>query len=387
MEFINIGTFGHVDHGKSTLTTALTGVRTDRHSEEIKRGITIRLGHAEFIIYEKDGKYYNTPVDGAKPIKGISIVDAPGHESLLAVAVSGIALLDGAIFVIAANEPCPQPQTREHLYMLNYLGMKNIVIVQTKVDTVSKEQALKNYQEIKEFVKGTVAENAPIIPISSTYKLNLEYLLEELVKIPQRSRSFRVKDLALAVRSFDVNRPGTDVQNMHGGVIGGAVLDGVFRVGDTIEISPGRYIEKLQNYKPIITKITSIHRENESLEVADRNSGLVAFGTALDPSITREDLLAGNIISKPGQLSQPIREIKAKIDLIPRHDINNPPLIIGENIIINSLSISTQAIVKNISKKVVTIILKKPITPIDDNFAIFRKLQNRWRFAGMGKII
>ncbi|MEM1688465.1 MAG: GTP-binding protein, partial [Candidatus Anstonellales archaeon] len=174
MEFINIGTFGHVDHGKSTLTTALTGVRTDRHSEEIKRGITIRLGHAEFIIYEKDGKYYNTPVDGAKPIKGISIVDAPGHESLLAVAVSGIALLDGAIFVIAANEPCPQPQTREHLYMLNYLGMKNIVIVQTKVDTVSKEQALKNYQEIKEFVKGTVAENAPIIPISSTYKLNLE---------------------------------------------------------------------------------------------------------------------------------------------------------------------------------------------------------------------
>ncbi|MCS7122704.1 MAG: translation initiation factor IF-2 subunit gamma [Candidatus Micrarchaeota archaeon] len=387
MEFINVGTFGHVDHGKSTLTTALTGVVTDRHSEEIKRGITIRLGHAEFVIYEKDGKYYNTKIPGAKPLKGVSIVDAPGHESLLAVAVSGIGLLDGAIFVIAANEPCPQPQTREHLYMLNYLGMKNIVIVQTKVDTVSREQALKNYQEIKQFIKGTVAENAPIIPISSTYKLNLEYLLEELVKIPQRRRDFKVRDIALVIRSFDVNKPGTEVSAMKGGVIGGAVLDGEFRVGDKIEISPGRYIEKQGVFKPITTKIVSIHRENQELEVADRNSGLVAFGTELDPSITRDDSVAGNIVSKPGHLGQPIKELRAKIDLINRDDMNNPPLVIGENIIINHLSISTIAVIKNISKKQVQIVCKKPLTMIDDNFAVFRKIQNRWRFAGMGKII
>ncbi len=387
MEFINIGTFGHVDHGKSTLTTALTGVITDRHSEEIKRGITIRLGHAEFYIYEKDGNYYNNYVEGAKPVKGVSIVDAPGHEALLAIAVSGISLLDGAMLIIAANEPCPQPQTIEHLYMLNYLGIKNIIIVQTKVDTVSKEQALENYEQILKFVKGTIAEGAPIIPVSSTYKINIEYLLRELVKIRPSRREFKVKDIGLAVRSFDVNKPGIKVDEMKGAVLGGAILTGEFKIGEEIEINPGIYIEKTQNFTPIQTKIESIYRENSRLEIANRDSGLVAIGTTLDPNLAKEDGLAGNLISKPGELSEPVKSITANIDLVKRLDINNPPLSIGENLIVNYLSISTPALIKNISKKKVDIVLKKPIPFISDKFAIFRKIGNRWRFAGLGNVI
>lgn len=387
MKFINIGTFGHVDHGKSTLTTALTGMRTDKHSEEIKRGITIRLGHAEFFIYEKDGVYYNKQVEGSKLVKGVSIVDAPGHEALLAIAVSGVSLLDGALFVIAANEPCPQPQTAEHLYMLNYLGVKNIIIAQTKVDTVTKEQAIENYRQIKEFVKGTIAENAPIIPISSTYKLNLEYLLKEIAKIEPVERNFNIKDLALAVRSFDVNKPGTLVNELTGAVLGGAVLSGSFKEGDTIEISPGVYDEKLQNFISLKTKISLIYRENERIEKADRNSGLVAIGTELDPSLAKDDSLAGNIIAKPGELSEPLKSIVASINLIERPDIKNSPLVIGENLIINHLSISTPAVISNISKKKVTIILKKPLIMVHDKFAVFRKTGNRWRFAGLGNVI
>lgn len=387
MEFINIGTFGHVDHGKSTLTTALTGVVTDRHSEEIKRGITIRLGHAEFYIYEKDGNYYNNYVEGARLVKGVSIVDAPGHEALLAIAVSGISLLDGALFVIAANEPCPQPQTIEHLYMLNYLGIKNIIIVQTKVDTVSKEQALNNYREILQFVKGTVAEGAPIIPVSSTYKINIDYLIRELVKIRPSKREFKVKDIGLIVRSFDVNKPGIRVEEMKGAVLGGAILGGEFRVGDEIEINPGIYIEKTQSFTPIRTKIESIYRENNKLDLADRNSGLVAIGTDLDPNLAKEDGLAGNVISKPGELGEPLKSFTATIDLIERVDIKNPPLTVGESLIINHLSISTPGLINKISKKKVNIVLKKPIPFINNKFAVFRKIGNRWRFAGLGNII
>src|ERR671936_2054952 len=171
---VNIGVVGHVDHGKSTLTERLTGERTDRHSEEIRRGISIRLGYADMAIYKcpKDSEpaaHSDTEVCKTHNVKGelqriVSFVDAPGHETLMATMLSGAALMDGALLLVAANEKCPQPQTREHLMALQIAGAKNIVIVQNKIDLVYEKRALKNYNEIKAFVKGTVAEHAPVIP-------------------------------------------------------------------------------------------------------------------------------------------------------------------------------------------------------------------------------
>src|SRR5256712_795046 len=147
---VNIGVVGHVDHGKSTLTERLTGERTDRHSEEIKRGISIRLGYADMAIYkcrkcDEPTCYSNQELCKIHNVKGelqriVSFVDSPGHETLMATMLSGAAIMDGALLVIAANEDCPQPQTKEHLMALGIIGVDKIVIVQNKIDIVDPKQ-------------------------------------------------------------------------------------------------------------------------------------------------------------------------------------------------------------------------------------------------------
>src|SRR3990167_3875061 len=160
LEMLNVGVVGHIDHGKTTLLSKLTGKFADTHSEELKRGITIKLGYADIILKKENKKRY------------VSFVDCPGHEMLMATMLSGAALIDAAIMVIAANEGI-KPQTKEHLVALQAKKVNKIIIAQNKIDLVTKEQAMKNYQEIKKFVKGTNAENAPIIPIS----INISFIL------------------------------------------------------------------------------------------------------------------------------------------------------------------------------------------------------------------
>ena len=198
---LNVGVVGHIDHGKTTLLSKLTGKFTDTHSEELKRGITIKLGYAETIIY-KDKDNYNTGKKGV-PVRYVSFIDAPGHEMLMATMLSGAAIIDAAILVIAANEGI-KPQTKEHFMALQARNLKNIVIVQNKIDLVSKEQALKNYKEIKNFVRGTLAENSPIIPVSAQQSINIDKLLEELYKIPISEKDTKSEPIFLVARSFDI---------------------------------------------------------------------------------------------------------------------------------------------------------------------------------------
>ena len=247
---LNIGTIGHVDHGKTTLVQALTGEWASKHSEELKRGITIKLGYADFAVYKcpdcSEPECYCTssdcPTCGSKAEfqRAISFVDAPGHEILMATMLSGAAVMDGAILVIAANEKCPQPQTREHLAAIDTLGLKKVIIVQNKIDLVNREDAIKSYNDIKKFVQGTVAKNAPIIPVSAQHKLNIDLLLQQI----QKNLTTPVRDpnkppRMHIIRSFDVNNPGTMYDEISGGVLGGSIYQGSFKVGDEIEIRPG----------------------------------------------------------------------------------------------------------------------------------------------------
>ena len=190
---LNIGMVGHVDHGKTTLLETLSGVWADTHSEEIKRGITIRLGYADAVFYRENDEYTTKPKDrkNAQPLRKVSFVDAPGHESLMATMLAGATIIDGALLLIAANEECPQPQTREHLMALQIIGIKNIVIVQNKIDLVDEKAALKNYNEIREFVKGTIYENSAIIPLSAQHKAGISNLIraiEEAIPTPKRDK-------------------------------------------------------------------------------------------------------------------------------------------------------------------------------------------------------
>ena len=222
---VNIGTIGHVDHGKTTFVQALTGVWASRHSEELKRGITIKLGYADMPIYKCPKceppknytikPYCETCNSEAEFVRAISFVDAPGHEALMATMLSGAAIMDGAILVIAADEPCPQPQTREHLAAAEVSGIKNLIIVQNKIDIVDEKRALESYKEIKNFVKGTVAEKAPIIPISAQRGINIDVLLNAIQTIiPTPKRDDTKAPLMFIIRSFDINKPGTTIEGL-----------------------------------------------------------------------------------------------------------------------------------------------------------------------------
>jgi len=213
---INIGMIGHVDHGKTTLTQRLTGKWADEHSEELKRGISIKLGYADAAFYKcptcKEPKNYTMkkkcPIcdSACELLRVVSFVDAPGHETLMAIMLSGAAIMDGAVLVIAANEVCPQPQTREHLTALDISGIENIVIVQNKIDLVSEKNAVKNYEQILEFTKGTVAEGAPIIPVSAHHDINVDVLIKAMEDtIPTPIRDLDKSPLMYIARSFDIN--------------------------------------------------------------------------------------------------------------------------------------------------------------------------------------
>ena len=311
---VNIGMVGHVDHGKTTLTQALSGKWTDEHSEELKRGISIKLGYADTTFYKcpkcPEPLCYSTkPVcphcgEKGEVLRKVSFVDAPGHETLMAVVISGAAIMDGALLLIAANEKCPQPQTEEHLMALDTTGIKNIVIVQNKIDLVSKEKAIENYNQIVEFTEGTCAEGAPIIPVSAHHETNLDTLIQAIEEyIPTPRRDLNKNPIMYTARSFDVNKPGATPDKIRGGVIGGSLKQGVLYVGDEIEIRPGRKVEESgkERYESIFTTISSIVTGGESVEKAGPG-GLLGIGTEIDPSITKADGLAGRIVGREGMM-------------------------------------------------------------------------------------
>ncbi|MEM0151630.1 MAG: translation initiation factor IF-2 subunit gamma, partial [Thermoplasmata archaeon] len=296
---VNIGMVGHVDHGKTTLTKALTGTWTDTYSEEIKRGVSIKLGYADaaFYVCEENGeKRYVSSANlkcGGKLIleRVVSFVDSPGHETLMATMLSGAAIMNGALLIVAANQKCPQPQTREHLKALEIVGVNQIVIVQNKIDLVTDDRARENYSEIKEFIKGTIAENAPIIPVSAHHDTNIDVLIEAIEKIIKTPQFDESKPPRMYIaRSFDVNKPGTPPDKLQGGVIGGSLIQGKFRIGDEIEISPGFQVTKNRKivWEPIYAEVISLYSGGKSWEEV-RPGGLIAIGTKLDPALTKGD--------------------------------------------------------------------------------------------------
>src|SRR3989344_3514180 len=311
---INIGMVGHVDHGKTTLLERLSGKWTDTHSEELKRGITIRLGYADVTFRKcekcEGAKAYTTkeecPNCSSKtvPLRKVSFVDAPGHESLMATMLSGATIMDGALLLVAASEKCPQPQTREHLQALEIIGIKHVIIIQNKIDLVSEEQAMLNYQQIKDFVKGTSYENAPIIPISAQHRVGLDFLMQAINEnIPIPARDHNREPVMPVARSFDINKPGITWDKLVGGVLGGSLKQGLLKAGDTIEIRPGKsVVEKNQQiWKPLTTKIVSLISGGNTLESVGPG-GSIGVLTSLDPSVVKSDQLTGSLVGLPGKL-------------------------------------------------------------------------------------
>jgi len=381
LEMLNVGVVGHIDHGKTTLLSKLTGKFADTHSEELKRGITIKLGYADIILEKNNKKRY------------ISFIDCPGHEMLMATMLSGATLIDAAILVIDAKEGI-QPQTKEHLIALKAKEISQIIIVQNKIDLITKEQAIKNYKKIKEFTKGTIAENSLVIPISAQQEINIDKLKEALLELKIPKRDLISDPEFLIARSFDINKPGTKIQSLHGGILAGILKKGILNIGDEIEIKPG-IIEKHANkiiYKTVRTKITSIYRGKYPIKKATPG-GSLAFETELDNVLTKTDSLSGSICSRLNKLPEISKKLKLKFALFNevfgiKEKIKIENLKTNEFVLLSINTTTTLGQIKKITNDNAELELKTPaILMKKDNIGIARNIQGHWRLIGYGKII
>ncbi|EEB05452.1 translation initiation factor eIF2 gamma subunit [Schizosaccharomyces japonicus yFS275] len=418
---INIGTIGHVAHGKSTVVKAISGVHTVRFKNELERNITIKLGYANAKIYKcenpdcprpgcyrsyssnkEDEPLCEVPNCGHKMklIRHVSFVDCPGHDILMATMLNGAAVMDAALLLIAGNEPCPQPQTSEHLAAIEIMQLKHIIILQNKVDLIRESAAEEHYQSILKFIKGTVAENAPIVPISAQLKYNIDAILEYIVKkIPIPVRDFTSAPRLIVIRSFDVNKPGAGVEDLKGGVAGGSILTGVLHLGDEIEIRPGIVTKDDDGRikcQPIFSRIVSLFAEHNDLKLAVPG-GLIGVGTTVDPTLCRADRLVGQVLGSKGNLPEVYTELEINYFLLRRllgvksGDKNTTKvqkLAKNEVLMVNIGSTSTGGRVMMVKADLAKILLTAPAcTEIGEKVALSRRIEKHWRLIGWAKVV
>ncbi len=388
-EILNVGLVGHIDHGKTTLLQKLSGKWADTHSEELKRGITIRLGYADVVIC-KDKDKYNIEGKGER-IRQISFIDAPGHEILMATMLSGAALIDVALLVIAANEGI-KPQTREHLMALQVKSIKKLIVVQNKIDLVDEAKARENYNEIKEFLKGSY-DDSIIIPVSAQQGVNVDMVLKALCEVEIPARDKTGEPIFVIARSFDINRPGTAPEKLHGAVLGGSLKKGILKIGDEIEIKPGRIVKEGNKYRyeTINTKVKGLFRNEEINELTPGGSSSIE--TELDMVLGKSDSLAGNLVSLKGKLPSLTEHIKIKYTLFPevfgvKERVKVEPIKVSELLLLSINTSTGGGSVASIKNDEINISLKMPVIAFKgDNVGIARNVQGHWRLIGSGVVV
>ncbi|AAK39867.1 eukaryotic translation initiation factor gamma SU (nucleomorph) [Guillardia theta] len=411
---LNVGIVGHVAHGKSTLVKSLTGTTTVKFKNELERNITIKLGYANCKIFKCINDHCTPPscyqsqnLDPSaisycykchrklKLIKHISLVDCPGHEILMNTMLNGASVMNAAILVIAADEECPQPQTFEHLAALNLCELSNLIIIQNKIDIVSTTQAFRNYFQIQKLCESIKLKNFSIIPLSAQKKINMDVLLQLIAeKFIEFPRSFGLSPLVFILRSFDVNKPGTNIKDLRGGVVGGSIVKGMIKLNQFFEIRPGIFFKRknkiLCNFLHI--QIKTINVENRNLPEATCG-GLIGIGTNLDPSLTKGDKLSGQMMGKSESLPPIVSKILINYRLLKRllflskDSIKSVGIKLGEIIMITVNNSSTSGKIYSKKKNNVSIELIKPICcNFSDKVCISRRINNHWRLVGCGTI-
>ena len=279
MRHVILGTAGHIDHGKSALVKALTGIDPDRLKEEKERGITIDLGFADLSYSDS---------------LTIGIVDVPGHERLVRNMLAGAGGIDLVLLVIAADEGV-MPQSREHLYICDLLKIKSGLIAITKADLVENDWLELMKDEVKNFVKGTFLEGTPIVPVSSKTMFNIDSLKEEIRNVALRVEPKPTKGLfRLPIdRVFTLKGFGT--------VITGTALSGSISVDDTVEILPSN----------IKSKVRGLHSHGKPIQTAYAGQR-VAINLQ---GVEKEELKRGDSVVLPERFI-PTKTIDAKIELL-----------------------------------------------------------------------
>uniref|UniRef100_A0A8C5K186 protein-synthesizing GTPase n=1 Tax=Jaculus jaculus TaxID=51337 RepID=A0A8C5K186_JACJA len=421
---INIGTIGHVAHGKYTVVKAISGVHTVRFKNELERNITIKLGYANTKIYKLDDPScprpecyrscgsgtpdeFPTDIPGTKGnfklVRHESFVDCPSHDILMATMLSRAAVMEAALLLIAGNESCLQPQTSERLAAIEIMKLKHILILQNKIDLVKESQATEQYDHILAFVQGTVAEGACATTpglISAQLKYNIEVVCEYIVKkIPVPPRDFTSEPRLIVIRSFDVNKPGCDVDDIKGGVAGGSILKGVLKVGQEIEVRSGIVSKDSEGklmYKPIFSKIASLFAEHNALQCA-APGGLIGVGTKIDPTLCRADRMVGQVLGAVGALPEILTELEISCFLLrcllgvctegDKKAAKVQKLSKNGVLMVNIGSLSTGGRVSAVKADLGKIVLTNPVcTEVGEKIALSRRVEKHWRLIGWGQI-
>ena len=279
-----LGTAGHIDHGKTALINALTGINCDRLIEEKKRGITIELGFAPLKLDDD---------------RVVSVIDVPGHEKFIRQMVAGASGIDAALLVIAADESV-MPQTREHLAIMELLGVHDGLIAVTKIDRIKDEEGMLELviDDVREFVKGTFLENKPIVPVSSITGENLENLRTEIknlidrVKIRPRSGAFFLPvDRAFVISGF-------------GTVVTGTAYHGTSHPNDKIEVLPSGREGRIRTLQ--------VHGQNVESAYAGQRVAINLAGIDID-EISRGDVVCHKGVFKPTKCFEAVIKLMSEV--------------------------------------------------------------------------
>ena len=277
---------------------------------------------------------------------------------------------------------------------LEILKVKDLIVVQNKIDLVEPEQAKDNYNQIRDFLSTSSIENPIIIPLSAQQKANIDVLIKEMhERFTPPEKALEQPPLLMIARSFDVNKPGISPDKMVGGVIGGTLSQGVFRDGEEIEIRPGlrRESEGKTVWTPIETTIATIMRGTTAVEEAGPG-GLIGIGTTLDPSLTKSDSFVGHVNGHPGKLPDVWDELRLQVELMEKvvgteEEMDVAPIKMNELLMLNIGTARTAGVVKEVTPRAVKVKLHLPVcTLIDSRAAISRRIGYRWRLIGFGTV-
>jgi translation initiation factor 2 subunit 3 len=380
---MNIGMLGSVSDGKSTTVLKLTGTKTQKHSSELKRNITIKPGYANMKIYNNNGELLscgsNQSLTGDL-VHHLSFVDCPGHNELILTMLANIDLMKGAIVIVSAAEPIiKKPQLIQHLMAIKIAKMKNIIICLNKLDLVSKDIALKRKKELDQLLEKLEVIPKAIIPVCMNRNIGINNLLKEIMNIFPANKQIKTEIPQFRIsRSFDVNKNNTDINNITGGILGGSLISGNLSVGDEIEIKPG-IISKDDKGNiiatPIISTINSLKTDDTELE-SIHTGGLIGIGTNIDPFYCKNDNMIGNIVGLKGTLPRIFTNIKIKFTKQEFTKINWEPKV-GEvlNLMISTLSLNAK--LTNISSNILSLTLEKPACIDEDMMIVISKIINK----------
>lgn len=401
---INIGMIGHVANGKSTLVNAITGTSTQKHSDEKEKNITIRIGYANAKIFKcqyckppeafqstkSSDTSYNCKICNGQTdlISHVSFTDVPGHNIFMSTMLNGTCAMDYAIMIeSASNGTIPAPQTIEHYQITKQIGIPIEFVCLNKIDLVrDKQKVLLMMNELRKFTEN----NIPVIPISGTLECNIDVICEYIsqLQIPKKNLSEDFK--MLVIRSFNVNNAKTLISEMKGGVIGGTLVRGVLNVGQEVILFPGHIVrndhETTWNYRPVRSTVISIHTDKSKLQYAIPG-GLIGVELTIDPGITKDDILVGQIVFSKNKVTSEIKiyeNIRIKFKNLTSDNIQN-----SIDVIVNVNSNNIDGNITEYTSDIMTINLKTPIcVELNDIITVNRPLTSGGIFIlGTGNVI